>query len=90
MTARLTMTMAFAAVLVAMPVGANAKRMAAPVSRTPVTMAFTGLTAAEREPARSRYMLIDDLPETYGPKPQGVQIRWRVNRLKVKVPFALN
>ncbi|WP_157215442.1 hypothetical protein [Flavisphingomonas formosensis] len=90
MTARLAMTVAFAAALVAMPVGANAKRAAAFETRMPAKMIFTGLTAVGREPARSRYMLIDDLPETYGSKPQGVQVRWRVNRVKVKVPFALN
>ena len=91
MTARLAMT-AFAAALVAMPVSASAKPAMASNAR-PVELASINFTSMAKTGghARSRYMLVDDLPETYGPaEEEGIKVKLRVNRVKVKVPFALN
>jgi len=89
MTARLAMTAAAMAIALIAPQAADARTKAWSKPQAPGSSPFTPLTG-HREPARSRYLPIDDLPETYGVGEQGIKVRWRINKVKVKVPFALN
>lgn len=90
MTARLAMMAGLAAGFVAMVPHANARPGRTVTAHASAALRFTSLAEAN-DHTRSRYMLVNDLPETYDAvEEHGVQVRWKLNKVKVKVPFALN
>lgn len=90
MTARLAMMAGLAASFVAMAPHANARPGRTVTDHASAALRFTSLTRPD-DHGHSRYMLISDLPETYDTvEEHGVQVRWKLNKVKVKVPFALS
>jgi hypothetical protein len=46
------------------------------------------IVPADNDDGRSRFLLAD-LPDRYEAPAQGVQLRWRLNKVKMKVPFSI-